>query len=427
MDPWDRQAAFDALTDKSIYPIHQLTAYRGQSRDFPCLSAAIGIDTKRKATVDSMVKARLYHRFAPLLYAFPFDRHRVMIAGDAVWFCFWPQHITTYPVSMYLDVFLIDHTVDSATATINAFGDHMRSDYNVTSFRSVDQIIFQIKCPPTTQYQHSMYKVRFSLYLYQTPEQALCAADIATDGIGWYNGRLLLSAAAKYTAETGIVLLNLADRRQGFEQRLTHSILHHNLGIGFPQLDSLPIQRPFHFRYLWIDTSVTRHETLRCIAAKQLTSLLPEKESPEDAFLHAAIRINAIEPTLEFGPLLRTAMQAARIDHWWLRYVLLTTPLHHCWSIVHEYIDCDETNNSLLAPHYGDLSILLGHPRALRYIDQQHHQTPFQSVALLEQLCTERLADANSNAIAWRVPPHPTPVAMSAADWFGTNAELLIV
>ena len=384
--------------------MHQLGAFRGAPRGFPCLLSDYSLYPRNRAIVNSVVFERLIKCYPPVLH-FDFGRHGFFISGDAIWEQLWPQAGRRIAKTTKLSIFLCQHTVDTAIEAIDALCACMMANYPVVKVvRTVEFVNLSILSA-----NKQKTKMQISLVVYDSVEQKLQAADVATEAVAWWRGELLMSETAKYAAETGVVLLNLGARRHGFEERLCQSVMKHNVGIGFPQLKCLPVRSTVYFNYLQVRTRPDRPYQISSITSQRLPQMVPM------AMDHCK------QPSLDsldsLTDVLFAALRFANIDHWWIRYVLKQTQLYPCTAVISGYLD--STSNLMVEPSYGNLKQILGQSLTLRYLATYDSKDPFRSVEILESLSAERYTELTRTVFALKAIEPPAIVA--PADWFGTN------
>lgn len=396
----------EVLDSTAIYRMHQLGAFRGAPLGFPCLLSDYSLYPRNRAIVNSVVFERLIKCYPPVLH-FDFGRHGFFISGDAIWEQLWPQVGRRIAKTTKLSIFLCQHTVDTAIEAIDALCACMIANYPVVKVvRTVEFVNLSILSANKQE-----TKMQISLVVYDSVEQKLQAADVATEGVAWWRGELLMSETAKYAAETGVVLLNLGARRHGFEERLCKSVLKHNVGIGFPQLKSLPVRSTVYFNYLQVRTRPDSPYQISSISPQRLPQMVPL------ALVHYK------QPSLDSPTdLLFAALRFANIDHWWSRYALKQSPLYPCAAVVSGYLD--SASNLMVEPSYGNLKQVLGQALTLRYLAMFDSNDPYRSVEILESLSVERYTELTRTVFALKAIEPPALIA--PADWFGTNFSLSV-
>jgi hypothetical protein len=390
----------EVLDSTISYQMHQLGAFRGTPRGFPCLLSDYSLHPENRTTVNSVVYERLVKKFPPVLH-FDFDQHGFFFAGDAIWEQLWPQVGRRIAKTTKLSIFLCRHTVDTAIRAIDALCACMRANYPVVKVvRTIEFVSIAIMAASKEE-----TKMQISLVVYDSVEQKLQISDVATEAVAWWRGELLMSETAKYAAETGVALLNLRARRPGFEERLCQSVLKHNIGIGFPQLKSLPVRSEVYFNYMQVRTRPNRPDQISSITPQRLPQMVP-------------MALQCKRPSLDsLTDVLFTALRFANIDHWWVRYALKQSQLYPCAAVVSGYLD--SASNLMVEPSYGNLKQILGQALTLRYLATYNSSDPYRSVEILESLSTERYTELTRTVFALKAIEPPAIVA--PADWFGTN------
>jgi hypothetical protein len=379
-----------------------------------------------QARTDLEVLNRLRQKSAFFgLVGFDFDGNGMLPAGGAVAKAFYRKKKSYRGVDDQedVDIFLIGHTQETAgraIATLAAYFYDQCSSVEV--FRSRHCVTFKVVFKHKRGvYAEELFQV--VLKLYENHGQVLHSFDLGPSAVGWHHGRLVLTELAKYAAETGIILLNLAARRQTLEERLAKYMNEKGFGLGLPDLLALP-ETPFaHLRdagegifnfarlEVVVDTfASTDHALAACTCAlvfdrvdvitsmsrhvnqniDSLSSIyghdskvytesddyflahllgLHDKRGPvtlSRAQYVPGMDILGLQTRLDPEHVFKMALAKAKLGNWYTRFSLKQTPIWCCVEAVLDYLP--RGSNAVRTPDFTKLQAILGAEGAVQFM-----------------------------------------------------------
>jgi hypothetical protein len=464
---------------KGLYGVDDVGPFRGAPCGYPSLVGSFREDWKPQSQTDREVRNYIFKAMRmrdPV--EFDFDAHGMFIAGGVVANAFYKNHRGA--PNCDIDIFLVGHTAVTAEQAISALASRLSSVHEgrqLVVFRSPYCVTFKAT---TAGRKSFLYQV--ILKLYENHGQVLHSFDLGPSAVGLYRGRLVLTELAKYAAETGLILLNLAARRRTLEARLAKYVNEKGFGIGFPDLLMLPdLNTLLHsegrisFAHLemvydvnaqdeddctcslfikWVDviTPVSRHAEDRSVDSiyghdskvytegddyflahllglhdKQAVTLSRAQYAP-------GMDILGLQTRLELTDVFKMALARAKLDNWYTRFVLKErTPIWCCVEAVLDYLP--KESNIVRTPNFTKIQVILGADftsQLMRYYDRKTPVDPYEALELLERLCAARIA-----SVQLHMPPSvPDSVVqggeivtfplcpLTPAEWFGSAHAL---
>ena len=465
---------------EGLYGVDDVGPFRGAPCGFPALlnplycpkrdvygTGSYSRDDTSQACADSEVLDRLRKKSA--IFGddgFDFDGNGMVPAGGAIAKSFYLKKETFHAGADRedVDIFLVGHTRETAGLAIAALATYFDSRCSsVEVFRSRHCVTFKVVFKHKRGvWSEELFQV--VLKLYENHGQVLHSFDLGPSAVGWHRGRLVLTELAKYAAETGLILLNLAARRRTLEARLAKYVNEKGFGIGFPDLLMLPDVDSIHgghFTFAYLEVSVDAHASAdwsddRCTCAlvvERLELITPtSRRADQEAVgsleciyghdsriytdnqeyvlghllsLHdrrGAVTLSRVQQyvpgmdilgmqtRLDPEDIFRMALAKSKLWNWYTRFALKQTPIWCCVEAVLEYLPRE--SNVVRTPDFTKLQVVLGMENTVQLMrfyaegDRDETVNPYEALELLERLCAARIA-----SVRLHMPPSvPDPV-----------------